>query len=276
MPLLSRNFYDLTTLVPGVAAVGGSINSYALSVSGQREFANSIQLDGVESTTNRTQDVTVAPSVDSVQEFKVITSSYDAEYGSAAGGIVQIQTKAGSNQFHGTAYEFWRPDFLTARPYAFGGSTQPAPALTRHNFGGTLGGPVRKNRSFFFASYEGSRQNNAYTYLDSTIPFWPATSATTSRALRQDPLSHDLEPNRAYAEVSRTAHELQKIGSQIVGLKIKNDIAILWSRDSDNAISFMPFTSSGPQWTFAGSTADYGSLVQQIHKSLYDLRCKTL
>ena len=170
LPLLSRNFYDLTTLVPGVAQVGGSINSYALSVSGQREFANSIQLDGVESTTNRTQDVTVAPSVDSVQEFKVITSGYDAEYGSAAGGIVQIQTKAGTNQFHGTAYEFYRPDFLTARPYAFGGSTQPAPALTQNNFGGTLGAPAIKNRSFLFGSYEGSRQNNAYTYLDSTIP----------------------------------------------------------------------------------------------------------
>jgi hypothetical protein len=171
LPILSRNFYDLTTLVPGVAQVSGSINSYALSVSGQREFANSILLDGVESTTNRTQDVTVTPSVDSVQEFKVSTSSYDAEYGNAAGGVVQIQTKAGTNQFHGTAYEFYRPDFLTARPYAFGGATLPSPQLKQNNFGGTVGGPVIKDRSFFFVSYEGSRQTNAYTYLDSTIPF---------------------------------------------------------------------------------------------------------
>lgn len=170
LPLLSRNFYNLTTLVPGVAPVGGSINSFALSVSGQREFANSILLDGVESTTNRTQDVTVTPSVDSVQEFKVVTSSYDAEYGNAAGGVVQVQTKAGSNKFHGVAYEFFRPNFTTAKPYSFGG-TEPSPSLKQHNFGGTLGGPVIKDRSFFFASYEGSRQNNAYTYLDSTIPF---------------------------------------------------------------------------------------------------------
>lgn len=169
LPLLSRNFYNLTTLVPGVAQVGGSINSYALSVSGQREFANSILLDGVESTTNRTQDATVTPSVDSVQEFKVITSSYDAEYGNAAGGVIQVQTKAGSNQFHGVAYEFFRPNFLTAKPYSFGG-TEPAPTLKQHNFGGTIGGPIYKDRSFFFVSYEGSRQNNAYTYLDSTIP----------------------------------------------------------------------------------------------------------
>lgn len=170
LPLLSRNFYNLTTLVPGVAQVGGSINSYALSVSGQREFANSILLDGVESTTNRTQDVTVTPSVDSVQEFKVITSSYDAEYGNAAGGVVQVQTKAGTNKYHGVAYEFFRPNFLTAKPYSFGGP-EPAPGLKQHNFGGTFGGPIFKDRSFFFVSYEGSRQHNAYTYLDSTIPF---------------------------------------------------------------------------------------------------------
>jgi Carboxypeptidase regulatory-like domain len=170
LPLLSRNFYDLTALVPGVAQVGGSINSYALSVSGQREFANSILLDGVESTTNRTQDVSVRPSVDSVQEFKVVTSSYDAEYGNAAGGVVQIQTKAGTNKFHGDAYEFFRPNFLTARPYAFGGSNPP-PVLKQHNFGGTVGGPAFKDRSFFFISYEGTRQTNAFTYLDSTIPF---------------------------------------------------------------------------------------------------------
>jgi len=75
--------------------------------------------------------------------------------------------------------------------------------------------------------------------------------------------------------VSRTAHELEKIGPHIVGLKIRNDVAILWSRDSDNAISYMPFTSSGPQWSFAGPTADYGSLVQQIHRSLYDLNVGT-
>jgi Carboxypeptidase regulatory-like domain len=171
LPLFGRNFYALTLLVPGVVQVGGSINSFALSVSGQREFANSIQVDGVESTTNRTQDVTVTPSVDAVQEFKVVTSAYNAEFGNASGGVVAIQTKSGSNKFHGDAYEFFRPNFTAARPYGFGGATEPASILKQHNFGGTLGGPIKKDRSFFFGSYEGSRQKNAYTYLDSTIPF---------------------------------------------------------------------------------------------------------
>ncbi|MBW8880635.1 MAG: beta-galactosidase trimerization domain-containing protein, partial [Asticcacaulis sp.] len=83
-------------------------------------------------------------------------------------------------------------------------------------------------------------------------------------------LSHDLEPNRAYAEMSRTAHELQKVGPKLVNLKIHNDVAILWSRDSLNALNDMPFAKDS-QWGGGGSKADYGSLVRQIHRSLYDL-----
>ncbi|MGC2163471.1 MAG: TonB-dependent receptor, partial [Silvibacterium sp.] len=170
LPLFGRNFYDLTALVPGVVQAAGNTNALNLSVSGQREYANSVQLDGVESTTNRTQDVTVTPSVDSVQEFKVVTSAYNAEFGNASGGVIAIQTKSGSNKYHGDGYEFFRPNFTAARPYAFGGGTEPASILKQHNFGGTLGGPIKKDRSFFFVSYEGTRLKNAYTYLDSTIP----------------------------------------------------------------------------------------------------------
>lgn len=172
MPLQGRNFYDLTTLVPGVAVVGGSINSFALSVSGQREFGNSIQLDGVESTTNRTQDVTVAPNVDSVDEFKIVTASYNAEFGNAAGGVIAVQTKAGTNQIHGDGFEFFRPPFLAARETLIGeGVAQPPSQLRQHNFGGTLGGPIKRDRAFLFGAYEGVRQKNAYTYVDSTVPF---------------------------------------------------------------------------------------------------------
>jgi hypothetical protein len=170
LPLFGRNFYDLTLLVPGVVNASGGINSLNLAVSGQREYANSVELDGIEATTNRTQDITVTPSVDSVQEFKVVTSAYNAEFGNASGGVIAIQTKSGSNNFHGDAYEFFRPNFTAARPYAFGGGSEPASILKQHNFGGTLGGPIKKGSSFFFVSYEGTRQKNAYTYLDSTIP----------------------------------------------------------------------------------------------------------
>ena len=173
LPLFGRNFYDLTNLVPGVTIGNGSnMNAFNLSVSGQREYANSVQLDGIESTSNRTQDITVTPNVDSVQEFKVMTSSYNAEFGNASGGVVAIQTKAGSNSFHGDAFEFFRPPWMTARQTIPGVSDpQPQATLRQHNFGGTVGGPIKKDHSFFFGAYEGMRYHDTWNYVTSTIPF---------------------------------------------------------------------------------------------------------
>jgi beta-galactosidase len=126
-----------------------------------------------------------------------------------------------------------------------------------------------------YPPYDGQLREDVYTHLSNganMVEYWHwASIAANQETYWKGILSHDLEPNRAYAEVSRTAHELEKIGPHLVGLKIHNDVAILWSRDSANAISFMPFTSAGPQWSFAGPTADYSSLVQQMHRSLYDL-----
>jgi len=185
LPLKGRNFYDLTALVPGVAPARGNMNSFNFSVNGQREFANSIQLDGIESTTNRTQDITVTPSVDSIQEFKVATSSYNAEFGNAGGGIVSIQTKSGTNQIHGSAYEFYRPSFLAAETYSFAGGGTPS-NLQQNNYGGTIGGPIKKDRSFLFISYEGMRQSLAANGLDSVpnpslYSFLPDGSADLSK-----------------------------------------------------------------------------------------------
>jgi beta-galactosidase len=133
--------------------------------------------------------------------------------------------------------------------------------------------------AFQFPPYDGQLRQDVYTHLSNganMVEYWhwasiPANQETYWKGV----LSHDMEPNRAYVEISRTAHELQKIGPHLVGLQIQNQVAILWSRDSLNAISFMPFTSSGSQWSGAGPTADYASLVQQIHKSLYDLNVGT-
>ena len=170
LPLLNRQFLSLTTLTPGVVSANGAVNSFSISVNGQRGYANSIMIDGVEATTNRTQDITVTPGVDSVQEFKILTSAFSAEYGRAAGGVVSIQTKSGTNSLHGDAFEFFRPNFGAARPYSFDGGKEPPSTLKQHQFGGTLGGPVKKNKSFFFVSYERTQLNNAYTELDATVP----------------------------------------------------------------------------------------------------------
>jgi len=170
LPLLGRQFLDLTTLTAGVVSGAHYMNSFDISVNGQREYANSIMIDGVEATSNRTQDITVTPSVDSVDEFKMLTSAYSAEYGRSAGTVVSIQTKSGSNSFHGSAYEFYRPSFGAAKPFSFGGIQEPPSALKQNNYGGTLGGPIRKDKSFFFVSYERMQQKNAYSSVVSVPP----------------------------------------------------------------------------------------------------------
>jgi beta-galactosidase len=130
-----------------------------------------------------------------------------------------------------------------------------------------------------YPPYDGQLREDVYTHLSNganMVEYWHwASIAANQETYWKGILSHDLEPNRAYAEMSRTAHELGKIGPHLVGLQIHNQVAILWSRDSLNAIAFMPFTSSGPQWSFGPPTADYASLVQQIHRSLYDLNVGT-
>jgi beta-galactosidase len=126
-----------------------------------------------------------------------------------------------------------------------------------------------------FPPYDGQMRQDVYTHLSNganMVEYWhwasiPANQETYWKGV----LSHDLEPNRAYAEVSRTAHELQKIGPHVVGLQIHNQVAILWSRDSANAIGFMPYGGPVPQWSWTHTTDGYDSLVQQIHHALYDL-----
>jgi beta-galactosidase len=130
--------------------------------------------------------------------------------------------------------------------------------------------------AFQFPPYDGQLREDVYTHLSNganMVEYWHwASIAANQETYWKGVLSHDLEPNRAYAEVSRTAHELQKIGPHLAGLRIHNQVAILWSRDSANAISFMPFTSSASMpWLPGRSTANYSSLVEQIHHSLYDL-----
>jgi outer membrane receptor protein involved in Fe transport len=169
LPLLGRHFYDLTALTAGVVS-NNNMNTFGFQVNGQREYANSIQVDGVESTSNRTQDITVTPSVDAVEEFKVSTSAFSAEFGKSAGADVSIQTKAGSNQWHGDLYEFFRPNFTTAKNYGFLGIKTPPSVLKQHNYGGTFGGPIKHDKTFFFVSYEGTHENSANDGVFNTLP----------------------------------------------------------------------------------------------------------
>jgi len=131
-----------------------------------------------------------------------------------------------------------------------------------------------------FPPYDGQLRQDVYTHLSNganMVEYWHWHSIHSGQETYwKGILSHDLEPNRAYAEVSRTAHELQRIGPHLVDLKITNQVAILYSVDSANALDFMPFAhGAGPQWTFGPPAADYGTLISQIHQVLYSLNVGT-
>lgn len=129
--------------------------------------------------------------------------------------------------------------------------------------------------AFQFPPYDGQLREDVYTHIANgadMVEYWHWGSISANQETYwKGVLSHDYEPNRAYAEVSQTAHELQRIGPQLVGMQLRNQVAILWSRDSLNAIDFMPFTWSGPHWSSGHPEAGYSSLVDQFHHALYSL-----
>jgi hypothetical protein len=182
LPLNGRNFLQLQLLAPGVtlarggtfsvvqlAAQNTSIGGGQFSVNGMRDVYNDYILDGVSFKDWIHGTNGMNPSVDAIQEFRTQTSNYTAEFGANAGGVINLVTKSGTNQFHGTAYEFHRNDKFDANNFFSNRAGLDKPPLRRNQFGGTLGGPIFRNRNFFFGSYEGFRENRSRTLI-STFP----------------------------------------------------------------------------------------------------------
>jgi hypothetical protein len=182
LPLNERNFLTFALLVPGgQLPVQGSQNSTqggAISVNGAREQSNDFLLDGVDNNDLYINQYSVLPSVDAIQEFKVQSSDYSAEFGRSSGAQINVVLKSGTNQFHGSGFDFVRNRNLDAKnffdkpdctPDSIPGTCAPIPRLDRNQFGGTLGGPIQKDKTFFFASYEGLRLRQATT-REATVP----------------------------------------------------------------------------------------------------------
>lgn len=167
LPLDGRNFYELTLLVPGaVPAAPGSAGSvrgdFSFSVNGAREDANNFLLDGVYNIDPKLNTFGVRPSVDAIREFEMLTSTYDASFGRNPGAQVNVILNSGSNEVHGSAFHFFRNAALDARNF-FAPATEPKPKYIRNQFGGALGGPIKHDRTFFFADYEGTRSREGIT-----------------------------------------------------------------------------------------------------------------
>lgn len=160
LPLSGRNFTSLGLLTPGVTTRGQSTTDANYVVHGQRQDANNFQLDGVANVSLGGNSVQARPNVDAVQEFKIQTSNFSAEFGRNSGSVVQVVTKSGTNRFSGSGWEFHRNDSFQTRNFF---ATTDPPPLEQNQYGFTIGGPVKKNRTFFFGSFEGFRLSRGLT-----------------------------------------------------------------------------------------------------------------
>src|SRR5713226_9284770 len=181
LPLVNRNAYELLLLTPGVQ--NSSFNPgqpnpvITLGYPEQRTFINggvdggagsvSYYLDGGINMTGLRNTGNILPNPDAIQEYRVETNNYNAEYGKMSSGVITVITKTGTNAYHGGLFDYWRTDALNAAPW---NSTVGTPPLRRQQFGGTFGGPIRKDKTFFFGSYQGLRQLSSFLFTGATLP----------------------------------------------------------------------------------------------------------
>jgi len=181
LPLVNRNAYQLLQLTPGVQ--NSSFNPgqpnpvITLGYPEQRTFINggvdggagsvSYYLDGGINMTGLRNTGNILPNPDAIQEYRVETNNYSAEYGKMSSGVITVITRTGTNAYHGGLFDYWRTDALNAAPW---NSTVGTPPLRRQQFGGTFGGPIRKDKTFFFGSYQGLRQLSSFLFNGATLP----------------------------------------------------------------------------------------------------------
>ena len=161
----------------------GSDSPGAVSVNGGRGRANNFSVNGGDANDLFVNLPTVQPSPDTIQEFRVLTNTFDAEYGRNSGSVINVVTKSGTNQWHGSAYEFFRNKVLNANEYCFTdaeGLPCEKPQFNQNQFGGTFGGPIKKDRTFFFASYEGRRIRQGILSPAVTVPSSQETPSPTN------------------------------------------------------------------------------------------------
>jgi Carboxypeptidase regulatory-like domain len=184
IPLNGRSYTDLLAIQPGVtpvttltptsvimAGVTGTINPSGdanpgdVSISGQREGANGFMVNGIDVQEHMNGGTSVIPDLDSIAEFRVLTNNFDPEYGNYNGGMINVVSKSGSNAYHGTAFEFLRNTDLDAANYFTGRG-----AYQQNQFGGVVGGPILKNKLFFFTDYQGTRTKEGITSAVTSVP----------------------------------------------------------------------------------------------------------
>ena len=169
LPLKGRQFLDLAMLSPGVVRPPGGTRGDAMqqagnlvNVLGQRSGHNLYLMDGVTITDEHFNNMVIAPSIDAIEEFNIEKTSYAPEFGGKSGAVINVVSRSGSNNLHGSLFEFVRNNVFDAKNF-FDSAAAPIPPFRQNQFGGSLGGPVRRNKTFFFLSYEGQRVRKSLT-----------------------------------------------------------------------------------------------------------------
>jgi hypothetical protein len=217
VPLNGRSYTDLLALQPGVVPVtsitnqtvqdvgasalspSGDLNPGTISINGQREFANAFIVNGSDVEEDVNMGAAIIPNLDSIAEFRILTSNFDAEYGEFSGGQINVVTKSGSNALHGDLFEFLRNTNLDARNYF----SPTRGAFDQNQFGGTVGGPIRKNKIFFFADYQGTRSTQGIDTGDISVPSAPERAGNFLNPAIPNPfITTDANGNSVPASVS--------------------------------------------------------------------------
>lgn len=227
LPLNGRSYTDLLAIQPGVAPIStllpssvvmagatgslepsGDLNPGNLSINGQRESSNGFAVDGIDVQEHMNGGTSIIPNLDSIDEFRVLTNNFDPEYGNYNGGFVTVVTKGGTNDWHGDAFEFFRNTAFDARGYF-----DPARSTFKQNqFGGTLGGPIRRDETFIFADYQGTRTTQGVSTGNITVPtlaqrsgdFGDLTGSVSGpylASLLSQELGYTVAPGESYTSV---------------------------------------------------------------------------
>ena len=215
IPLNGRHFVDLGLLIPGSVAPQPATGfltaplrgqgSFAFNTAGNREDTVNFMINGINLNDQVQNQITFQPSINTVAEFKVDNSSLSAEYGRSSGAVVNIATRSGTNEYHGELFEFFRDESLDARNF-FNPESQPQSTFNRNQFGANLGGPIIKNKTFFFLSYEGLRQRQGLDFNSGVL-------SDAERAGVTDPVVRNLLPLIPQANAVGSRGEARFIGT---------------------------------------------------------------
>ena len=277
--LNGRAFTDLLSLQPGIVPMStqtpdsivmsgvtvaitpsGSLNPGNQSISGQREDANGFLVNGSDVKEEMNGGTSIIPNLDSIAEFRVLTNNFDAEFGNYAGGIVNVVTKGGTNALHGDGFEFLRNTVLDARNYF----SPQREAYQQNQFGGTLGGPIKKDKLFFFADYQGTRNTEGLdtglipvpSLADRTGNFSDAAStfntSTGPATVNGSALATQLQNSLGYA-VSQGEPYYTPGCTSSAQCVFPNAVIpqSAWTAPSANLLQYIPLPNDGPS-TFAG------------------------